>query len=110
MAFDSEIFWTVLSERRGGLELAGAAKPETDTFGHEPALVSCSCYPAELLGSPNVVGTLWCSDARRYHPCGWHSQGGPAAMASCRTSEQLRRVGRLTPGDRDDPQTKNVTQ
>jgi hypothetical protein len=22
---------------------------------------------------PNVVGTPWCSDARRYHPCGWHS-------------------------------------
>jgi hypothetical protein len=25
----SEIFWTALSERRGGLELGGAAKPET---------------------------------------------------------------------------------
>jgi hypothetical protein len=29
MTFGSEIFWTALSERRGGLQLGGAAKPET---------------------------------------------------------------------------------
>src|SRR4029077_14659527 len=78
-------------------------RSQAGIFGHEPALVSCCCYPAELLGSSNLVGTPWCSDARRYHPCGWHSQGGPPAMASCRTSEQLRWVG-----DRNDPTTERL--
>ena len=91
-------FWTSLSECRGWLEFGWAAKPETDTFGHEPALVARCCSPAELLGSPKLVGTPRCNDARRGHQCDWHGQGGQAAMASCRTSEQLRRVSRLTRG------------
>ena len=93
MAPSSEIFWTALSERRVRLELGGATKPETDTFGHEPALVARCCSPAKLLGFPKLVGIPRCNDARRRHQCDWHSQGGPAAMASCRTSGQLRRVG-----------------
>jgi len=32
MASCSEIIWTALSERRGGLELRGGGKPETDTM------------------------------------------------------------------------------
>jgi hypothetical protein len=64
-------------------------EPETDTFGHEPALVACCCSPAKLLGFPKLVGTPRCNDARRCHQCDWHGQGGRAAMASCRTSEQL---------------------
>jgi hypothetical protein len=94
----SEIFWTALSERPGGLELRGAAKSETDTFGHEPALVARCCSPAKLLSFPKLVGTPRCNDARRCHQCDWLGQGGRAAMASCRTSEQLRRVSGLTRG------------
>src|SRR5436190_18104248 len=52
MAFGSEIFWTTLSKRRGGLELGGVAKSATDTFGHEPALVARCRSPAKLLGFP----------------------------------------------------------
>jgi hypothetical protein len=76
-----------------GGELKGS-----DTFGHEPALVARCCSPVNLLGSSKLVGTPWCNDARRCHQCDWHGQGGRAAMASCRTSEQLRRVSGLTRG------------
>ena len=65
----------------------------------EPALVARCCSAAELLGFPKLVGTPRCNDARRGHQCDWHGQGGQAAMASCRTSEQLRRVSRLTSRD-----------
>jgi hypothetical protein len=95
MAFGSEIFWTALSERRRGLELGGAAKPEKDTFGHEPALVARCCSPAKLLGFPKLVGIRRCNDSRRRHQRDRHSQGGRAAMASCRISEQLRPISRL---------------
>ena len=67
MAFGSDIFWTALSERRGGLELREATKPEADTFGHEPALVARCCSPAKLLGFRKLVGTPRCNDARRCH-------------------------------------------
>src|SRR5258706_16026685 len=63
------------------LEFSWAAKPETETFGHEPALVARTCSPAKLLGFLKLVGTPWCNDARRYHPCAWHGQGAPAAIA-----------------------------
>jgi hypothetical protein len=96
MASGSEIFLDGVVRTTSRLELDGAAKPETDTFGHEPALVARCCSPAKLLGFAKLVGTPRCSDARRCHQCDWHSQGGPAAMASCRTSEQLHRVSRLT--------------
>ena len=88
----SEIFWTALSERRGGLELDGAAKGRDRSFGHEPALVARCCSPAKLLGFPKLVGPPRCNDAWRCHQCDWHSQGGRAAMASCRTGEQRRPV------------------
>jgi hypothetical protein len=64
-----------LSEHQGGLEFSWAAKPETDTFDHEPVLVARTCGPANLLGFLNLVGTARCNDARRCHPCPWHSQG-----------------------------------
>jgi hypothetical protein len=77
-----KFFRTTLSERRGGLELGRAAKPETDTFSHEPALFARCCSPAKLLlGFAKFVGIPRCNDHRRRHPCYWHSQGGPAAMA-----------------------------
>jgi hypothetical protein len=87
-----KFFWTALSERQGGLEFSWAAKPETDAFGHEPALVARTCSPAKLLGFLKLVGTPWCNDARRCHLCPWHSQGVLAAMAWRRTSEQPRRL------------------
>jgi hypothetical protein len=92
----SEIFWTALSERRGGLELPGGSQRQTNC--HEPAVVARCCSPAKLLGFPKLVGTPRCNDARRCDQCDWHSQGGRPAMASCRTSGQLRRVSRLTHG------------
>jgi len=93
----SEIFWTALSERRGGLELSRGRSQRRDSFGHEPALVARCRSPAKLLlGFPKFVGIPRCVDHRRCHPCCWHSQGGPAAMAPSRTSEQLRRVGIAT--------------
>ena len=52
-----KFFWTALSERQGGLEFSWAAKPETDTFGHEPALAARTCSPANLLGFLKFVGT-----------------------------------------------------
>jgi hypothetical protein len=64
-----------LSERRGGLKFGWAAKPETDALGHEPALVARNCTPAKLLGFLKLVGTPRYNDARRCHPCPWHSQG-----------------------------------
>src|SRR5262249_45938469 len=67
-----------------------AAKPETGTFGHEPALVARTCSPAKLLGFLKLAGTPRCNDARRCHP--WHYQGAPAAMAWRRPSRQPRRV------------------
>ena len=88
-----EFYRTALSERRGGLEFGWEAKPETDTFGHEPALVARTCSPAKLLGLLKFVGTPRYNDARRCHPFAWHSQAAPAAMAYRRTSEQPRRVG-----------------
>ena len=91
------IFWTALSERRRALELGGGPKPETDTFGHEPALVARGCSPAKLLDFPKLVGTPRRNDARRCHQCDWHSQGGRPAIASCPISEPLRGVSRLTP-------------
>jgi hypothetical protein len=83
-----------LSEHRSGLEFSWAAKPEpeTDTFGHEAR----TCSPAQLLGFLKFVGTSRCNDARRHHPCAWHSQGALAAMAWRRTSEQPRRVAICT--------------
>jgi hypothetical protein len=97
MAPSFEIFWTALSERRGELELGRGRSQRQDSFGHEPALVARCRSPAKLLlGFPKFVGIPRCSDHRRCHPCCWHSQGGPAALASCRTSEQLRRLGVLT--------------
>jgi hypothetical protein len=45
----------VRTSRRARIPLA--AKPETDTFGHEPALVARTCSPAKLLGSLKFVGT-----------------------------------------------------
>ena len=93
MAPSFEIFWTALSERRGELELGRGRSQRQDSFGHEPALVARCRSPAKLLlGFPKFVGIPRCSDHRRCHPCCWHSQGGPAALASCRTSEQLRRL------------------
>jgi len=74
-------FLDTLSERRGGLEFGRAAKPETDTFGHEPALVARTCSPAKLLGFPKFVGAPRCSDARRCHPCAWRHRGALVAMA-----------------------------
>src|SRR5262245_59258455 len=53
---------------------------ETDTFGHEPALVARTS-PAKLLGFPKFVGTPRCSDARRCHPCAWRNQGSLANVA-----------------------------
>ena len=76
-----EFYRTALSERRGGLEFGWEAKPETDTFGHEPALVARTCSPANLLGLLKFVGTSRCNDARRCHPFAWHSQAAPTAMA-----------------------------
>jgi hypothetical protein len=64
-----------------GLEFGWAGKPETDTFGHELALVARTCSPAKLLGFLKFVGAPRCNDARRCHPCSWHNQGAPAAMA-----------------------------
>src|SRR5262249_25581943 len=90
------IFWTALFERQGGLEFSWAAKPETDTFDHEPALVARTCSPAKLLGFPKFVGTPRCSDARRCHPCAWRNQGLLAAMAERRTSKQPRGVAICT--------------
>src|SRR5262245_12012532 len=55
--------------------------PETDRFGHEPALVARTCSPAKLLGFPKFVGTPRCSDARRCHPCAWRNQGSLANVA-----------------------------
>ena len=96
MARSSEIF-TALSERRGGLELSRRRSQRQDSFGHEPALVARSRSAAKLLlGFFKFVGIPRCNDHRRCHPCCWHSQGGPAALASCRTSEQLRRLEVLT--------------
>jgi hypothetical protein len=93
MACSSEIFWTALSERRGGLELSRGRSQRRDSFGHEPALVARCRSPAKLLlGFPKFVGIPRCNDYRRCHSCCWHSQGGPATLASCRTSEQLRRL------------------
>src|SRR5262245_29355886 len=68
---------------------------ETDTFGHEPALVARTS-PAQLFGFPKFVGTPRCSDARRCHPCAWRNQGALAAMAYRRTSKQPRRVAICT--------------
>jgi len=53
-----QIFWTALSERRGELEFGWRAKPETDTFGHEPALVARTPTPAKLLGFVKFVGIV----------------------------------------------------
>src|SRR5215831_3777103 len=39
--------WETVSGQFGGYL---TAKPETDTFGHEPALVARTCSPAKLLG------------------------------------------------------------
>src|SRR5262249_13716108 len=64
-----------------GLEFSWAAKPETDTFGHEPALVARTCSPAKLPGFLRFVGAPRCSDARRCHPCAWRNQGAPIPMA-----------------------------
>src|SRR5262249_42440974 len=75
------IFWIASSEHRSGLEFSWAAKPETDTFGHEPALVARTCSPAKLLGFLKFVGAPRCSDARRCHPCAWRNQGAPIPMA-----------------------------
>jgi hypothetical protein len=92
----------VRTTRRARIRWGGEARD--DTFRHEPALVARCCSPAKLLlGFPKFVGIPRCNDHRRHHPCCWHSQGGPAAMASCRTSEQLRRVG-----DRNDPTTERL--
>jgi hypothetical protein len=74
-----QIFWTALSERRGELEFGWRAKPETDAFGHEPALVARTPTPAKLLGFVKFVGTRWCNDARCYHPPAWHNQAVTAA-------------------------------
>ena len=46
-------------------------KPETNTFGHEPALVARCCSSARLLGFPKWVGTPRCNDAWRCHQCDW---------------------------------------
>jgi hypothetical protein len=48
----------------------------------EPVLVACICSPAKLHGFLNLVGAPRCSDARRCHSRGWHTQRAPAAMAS----------------------------
>src|SRR5262245_34991776 len=77
----AKIFWTALPERRGGLEFGWAAKLGTDGLGHEPALVARTCSSAKLLCFLKFVRTPRCNDARCYHPCAWHSQGAPAAMA-----------------------------
>ena len=84
----------VRTSRRARIQLGG--EPETDTFGQEPALVARTCSPAKLLGFLKFVGALRCNDARRCHPCPWHSQDALAAMAWCRTSEQPRRVAICT--------------
>src|SRR5215831_7971819 len=76
-----KFFWIASSEHRSGLEFSWAAKPKTDTFGHEPALLARTCSPANLVGFPKFVGTPRCSDARRCHPCVWRNQGALAAMA-----------------------------
>ena len=96
LRFRSLNFLDSVAQRQGGLEFSWAAKPETDTFGHEPALVARTCSPANLLGFLKFVGTPRCNDARRCHPCPWHSQGALAAMAWRRTSEQPRRVAICT--------------
>ena len=85
----------VRTTRRARIRWGGEARD--DTFGHEPAFVTRCCNPAKLLlGFPKFVSIPRCNDHRRCHPCCWHSQGGPAAMAPSRTSEQLRRVGIAT--------------
>src|SRR5262249_41863628 len=89
----AKIFWTALPERRGGLEFGWEAKLGTDGLGHEPALVARTCSSAKLLCFLKFVRTPRCNDARCYHPCAWHSQGAPAAMASRRTSEPPNPVG-----------------
>ena len=102
MAFGSESFLdgVVRTTRRATIRWGGEARD--DIFGHEPVLVARCCSPAKLLpGFSKFVGVPRCDDPRRNHPCCWHSQGGPAAMASCRTSEQLRRIG-----DRNDRTTE----
>jgi hypothetical protein len=93
---DRQIFWTALSERQGGLEFSWAAKPRTDTFGHESALVARTCSPAKLLGLLKFVRTPRCNDTRRCHPCPCHRPDALAAMALRRTSEQRRRVSICT--------------
>ena len=85
----------VRTTRRARIRWGGEGRD--DTFGHEPASVARCCSPAKLLlGFPKFVGIPRCNDHRRCHPCCGHSQGGPAAMAPSRTSEQLRRLGVLT--------------
>jgi hypothetical protein len=94
MTFGSEFFLdgVVRTTRRATIRWVGEARD--DIFGHEPVLVARCCSPAKLLpGFSKFVGVPRCDDPRRNHPCCWHSHGGPAAMASCRTSKQLRRIG-----------------
>jgi hypothetical protein len=63
---------------------------ESDTLGHEPALVARTCSPAKLLGFLKFVGTPRCNDSRRCHPCGWHSQGASAASGGEASSPLMR--------------------
>jgi hypothetical protein len=48
-AFGSEIFWTTLSARGGGLELDGAAKPETEHLAMNPLLFLTLAVPLSCL-------------------------------------------------------------
>src|SRR6266511_1736119 len=69
------------TSRRARIRLGGEARDRL-ICGHETALVARTCGPTKLLGFLKFVGTPRCNDARRCHPCGWHNQGAPAAMAS----------------------------
>jgi hypothetical protein len=71
----------VRASGRGRIRLRREARRDRH-IADEPALVACTCSPAKLLGCLNLVGTPRCSDARRYHSRGWHTQRAPAAMAS----------------------------
>jgi hypothetical protein len=89
----SEIFLMALSHKTSGLELVGG-DPATDTFGHEPALVPRCGSPAKLLlGLSKFASIPRGNDARRCHPYCCSSEDRPAAMASYRTSERVRRLG-----------------
>ena len=106
MTFGAEIFLdgVVQTTRRATIRWGGEARD--DIFGHEPDFVARCCSPAKLLpGFSKFVGVPRRDDPRRNHPCCWHSQGGPAAIASCRTSKQLRRIG-----DRNDRRPSGLPQ